>query len=351
MPGRVVFFYHKLFFLIFIISLLIFMGCNDDITNFQDLEWGLDQAPVNTTCLAPERPDTGFGIRMPRVFPGISFTRPVLMLQAPHRNDLWYIVEQEGKILVFNTQNPEGSLKTFADIKKRVTYGGERGLLSMAFHPGYPGDNRVFLSYTGTQKGQLTSFISSFEADGDGLSLKTASEKKLLSQAQPYANHNGGHMGFGKDGYLYIAFGDGGAAGDPLDNSQDPSTWLGKMLRIDIDNGSPYTIPPDNPFIDGGALPEIYALGLRNPWRWSFDRETGELWAGDVGQRDWEEIDLIKAGGNYGWNFKEGRHCYKIDPCDVPGIIVSTVLTLGVIPVLYYMYLRTVGPEKVVEID
>jgi len=178
MPRRVIFTRH---FTLLVILMISIMGCDRETGDFQEFDWGLDQAPVNTTCLAPERSDTGFGIRIPKVFPGLSFFRPVLMLQGPHGDDLWYVLEQEGKISVFNKNNAVGNLKTFADIKKRVTYGGERGLLGMAFHPGFRDDRRVFISCTGDKNGKLTSIISSFEAAANGLSLKTATEKKILS--------------------------------------------------------------------------------------------------------------------------------------------------------------------------
>jgi uncharacterized repeat protein (TIGR03806 family) len=314
-----------LFFLGLILAMLVLGGCSkgkDDNGPPGLANSGLDSRPYNPTCLAADRPATGVEVGLSRVFSALQLRVPVAMIEAPFRNGLFYVVEQGGTVKVFESADPAGSVKTFIDIRDRVVYGGERGLLGMAFHPHFPDDLRVFLSYTGRgEANQLTSFISAFTASADGLALDGASEEVILSVAQPYGNHNGGQIAFGRDGYLYIGLGDGGSRGDPLDHAQNPQSLLGKMLRLDIDGGSPYAIPPTNPFVNGGGRPEIYALGLRNPWRWSFDRATGELWVGDVGQNRWEEVDRIVLGGNYGWNIKEGFHCYKFDPCDVGGLI------------------------------
>jgi uncharacterized repeat protein (TIGR03806 family) len=171
----------------------------------------------------------------------------------------------------------------------------------------------VYVSYTTDEDGPRRSVIS--QIDG----WDRATEDVILELEQPYSNHNGGHIAFGPDGFLYIGFGDGGSGGDPLGAGQDTGTLLGKMLRIDVkDRDGDYGIPSDNPFAGGGGSPEIFAWGLRNPWRWSFDPASGDLWVGDVGQNAWEEIDLVERGGNYGWNAKEGTHCYAEEPCDDP---------------------------------
>ncbi len=154
-----------------------------------------------------------------------------------------------------------------------------------------------------------------------GQTLDPTSEQIILSVDQPFGNHNGGGIAFGNDGYLYIGFGDGGSGGDPLGNGQNTNTLLGAFLRIDVDGSAPYTIPPDNPFAAGGGRPEIYAYGFRNPWRWSFDRGTGDLWAGDVGQGLWEEVDRVALGGNYGWDIMEGSQCYNAASCDSAGML------------------------------
>jgi glucose/arabinose dehydrogenase len=182
----------------------------------------------------------------------------------------------------------------------------------MAFDPRFAENSRVFLSYTRLGNQGFESVITSFSMAADARSIDPASELIILSVAQPHDNHNGGDIAFGPDGYLYIGFGDGGSRGDPHNNGQNLSTLLGAILRIDVRSRPPYTIPPSNPFWQQrDARNEIFAYGLRNPWRFSFDRETGELWAGDVGQSRLEEIDLIVAGGNYGWNIREGSNAFR----------------------------------------
>lgn len=201
----------------------------------------------------------------------------------------------------------------FLDIRKRVNdRNNEEGLLSLAFHPEYEKNRTFFVYYTAEPPKR--SVLSRFRASDDGSRGIADSEEILLEIEQPYWNHNGGTVCFGPDGMLYLGVGDGGAANDPLQAGQDLGQWLGKILRIDVnrrDQGRRYAVPQDNPFVGvRGARPEIWAYGLRNPWRMAFDRETGELWTGDVGQNDWEEIDIIVRGGNYGWNVREGKHSF-----------------------------------------
>lgn len=262
-----------------------------------------------------------------------SFDDPVWAMQFPGHPDRWFVIEQPGRIITFDA-SADGTDKTvWGDISGRVQDGGERGLLGMAIHPDWPNERTVYLSYTTNDPGELTSRISAFQVDapGDGGvgSFQADSEEVLLTIEQPYSNHNGGQITFGPDGYLYAGYGDGGAGGDPEDNGQDPTTLLGSMLRIDPTTGDPYGIPEDNPFAGDGiyetdegntveGAEEVFAWGLRNPWRWSFDPKSGELWAGDVGQNAWEEIDIIDNGENYGWNPKEGTHCYEESPCEGP---------------------------------
>jgi len=209
------------------------------------------------------------------------------------------------------------------DIRDRVDAdANEEGLLGFAFHPDFAEDGRLFISYTGFDDGTPKSFISSMTSNDGGQTFDPSSERVLLAIDKPFANHNGGHIAFGPDELLYIATGDGGSGGDPLDNGRNPNTLLGAILRIDVDDTTPYAIPDDNPFADGvGGRPEIYAFGLRNPWRFSFDSVAGDLWAGDVGQSAWEEIDIIERGGNYGWNEREGFECFRSNECAREGLV------------------------------
>ena len=221
-----------------------------------------------------------------------------------------FIVEQEGTVRIW--KNGKLSEKPFLDVRDRVVSGGEMGLLGLAFHPKFSENRRFFVNYTSRSKG-LQTVISEFKVGGRPDEFDPKSERVLLTIPQPFANHNGGDIVFGPDGFLYVGMGDGGSANDPQGNGQRLSTLLGKMLRIDVDRkegGKGYGVPSDNPFIGvKNAAPEIWAYGLRNPWRFSFDRGSGLLFAGDVGQNAREEIDLIRKGRNYGWNVMEGSIC------------------------------------------
>ncbi|GAB4469158.1 MAG: hypothetical protein Kow00124_04120 [Anaerolineae bacterium] len=212
----------------------------------------------------------------------------------------------------------------FLDLTDRVNSASyEQGLLGIAFHPDYAANGRFFVHYTGSRGEGV---IARFSVTGDPDVADPSSEEIVLQVAQPAPNHNGGHIAFGPDGYLYIGLGDGGAAGDRFRNGQNLQTLLGSMLRIDVDE-LPYTIPPDNPFLaDTAALDEIWAYGLRNPWGFSFDRLTGDLYIGDVGQNVYEEINFQPAssagGENYGWPITEGFHCYDAASCDTAGLVM-----------------------------
>jgi glucose/arabinose dehydrogenase len=216
----------------------------------------------------------------------------------------------------------------FLDISSQIESGGEKGLLGMACHPNFGTSGRFYVDYTRRlSTGQLQTVISEFAVSAtDPNQADPSSERQLLVVDQPYDNHNGGQLAFGADGFLYIAFGDGGSGGDPSGNAQNKNVLLGKILRIGVDppfaTGKEYAIPSDNPFASGGGSPEIWAYGFRNPWRFSFDRSTGRLIAGDVGQNDWEEVDLVTKSGNYGWNIMEGNHCYppSVATCDATGL-------------------------------
>ena len=230
---------------------------------------------------------------------------PVYVTQAPDDHDRLFVVEQPGRIRIIKHQ----ALATvpFLDISARVLVGAEQGLLGLAFHPAFDRNGRFFIDYTRQSDGATV--IAEYRKSGDP-DRANPNERVLLIVPQPYPNHKGGMLEFGPDGFLYVALGDGGAGGDPENRSQNRTELLGKILRIDVDRGVPYGIPSDNPFVSGAGRPEIFAYGFRNPWRFSFDRKTGELWAADVGQDAWEEIDVVRAGGNYGWRVMEGTHCY-----------------------------------------
>jgi len=270
-----------------------------------------------TTPPPPPPPPTE--IQVTRVYPALTFTDPVLAVQAPGDDARWFVVEQAGRVLVFDNLDTVTATSEFIDISARVQDGGERGLLGMALDPQFASNGRVFLHYT-RDDGQLQSVLAAYTSADGGATLDASSELILLTVDQPAANHNGGHLAFGPDGMLYMALGDGGGAGDPEDNGQDRTNLLGKILRIDVSSGTDYAIPTDNRWagnarcttgVGAAECPEIHAYGLRNPWRFSFDGSTGELWAGDVGQGDWEEVDRIVAGGNYGWRLREGAHCFN----------------------------------------
>lgn len=235
-----------------------------------------------------------------------TFENPVFVTPFPGDPSQFIVVEQEGRLL--SLQDGKVQKNPFLDIGEKLSTGGERGLLGLAFHPQFPSNGRFFVNYTRGSDGATV--IAEYHATPSS-PIADTQERILLVISQPYSNHNGGMIAFGPDGYLYIGTGDGGSGGDPDNHAQNPQELLGKFLRIDVDRFSPYAIPPDNPLVRGTGKPEIFALGLRNPWRFSFDRQTGDLWAGDVGQNRWEEVNIIHKGKNYGWRLLEGRHCYN----------------------------------------
>ncbi|MEP0860130.1 MAG: PQQ-dependent sugar dehydrogenase [Ignavibacterium sp.] len=253
-------------------------------------------------------------------FPNLTFTSPVDLQNAGDGTNRLFVVEQAGRIKVFPNNSSATTSKTFLDITDRVTSGGETGLLGLAFHPNYETNGYFYVNYTAPSP--LRTVISRFQVTSNPDSADKNSELILLTFNQPYSNHNGGCVAFGPDGYLYIATGDGGSGGDPQNNAQNITNLLGKILRIDVDNPQAplnYGIPPTNPFADStntSVRKEIYAYGLRNPWRMSFDPVNGWLWAADVGQNQWEEIDVITNGGNYGWRCYEGNHTYNTSGCN-----------------------------------
>jgi glucose/arabinose dehydrogenase len=239
--------------------------------------------------------------------------RPVDVQPANDGSDRLFIIEKYGVIRIL--ENGQLQEEPFLKIDDHVNdNGNEMGLLGFAFHPDYEQNGYFYVNYTGPDGDTR---ISRFHADGNA--ADTNSESILLTIPQPYENHNGGAVAFGQDGYLYLGLGDGGLAGDPQKNGQNTETLLGKILRIDVDSADPYVVPSDNPFGN-----EVWAYGLRNPWRISFDRANGDLWIGDVGQGEWEEIDYFPAGSvsgaNYGWSIMEGNHSYDGDP--QPGLLL-----------------------------
>jgi glucose/arabinose dehydrogenase len=265
--------------------------------------------------------------QLEKAFPNLSFSNPIGIYESPDSTNRLFVVEQDGIIKVFQNNPATTSAKDFLDISGMVTVGSETGLLGLAFHPDFKNNGYFYIDYTPTINGQLQTHISRFKVSNTNPdSADPSSELILISQNQPYSNHNGGQMAFGPEGYLYIGFGDGGSGGDPQGNGQSDTTLLGKILRIDVDHTNGlinYSIPPDNPFAGNtsGYKKEIYAYGLRNPWRFSFDKQTNSLWCGDVGQNNWEEIDIIENGKNYGWNIMEGFHCYSpANGCSTAGL-------------------------------
>ena len=252
-----------------------------------------------------------------------NLSGPVDLQAAPGDTARLFIVEKPGRILIFKNGglNPD----PFLDISSRVSNGSEQGLLGLAFHPQYATNHKFYVDYTdGNGDTHVVEFLASANPDS-----ASATEREILFVGQPAANHNGGQIAFGPDGYLYIALGDGGGAGDTYHNGQNLGSLLAKILRLNVDSGSPYSIPADNPFVGRtGAREETWDYGLRNPWRFCFDRSNGDLYIADVGQNLWEEVDYEPhgAGGkNYGWNVMEGLHCYGSATCNQTGLTLPVV--------------------------
>lgn len=259
-------------------------------------------------------------------FPKLKFDRPLEFTFAKDGSNRVYVVEQHGVVHVFENRPEVDQTDVFLDIREVVSReGNEEGLLGLAFHPKYHENGEFFVYYSTTPR---ASIVSRFRvAKGNPARAIRESEERLMEIEQPYGNHNGGSIQFGPDGYLYIGLGDGGSAHDPHGNGQNLGTLLGSILRIDVDHKEPgkaYAIPKDNPFVDRpGARGEIWAYGLRNVWRLGFDRKTGDLWVGDVGQNRYEEVDLIRRGGNYGWKIREGFHPFDLDAEQTGGELID----------------------------
>ncbi len=246
-------------------------------------------------------------------FPNLMFNQPVGIVSPSGGSNRLFVVEQTGVIRVFENSQTVSTSNVFVDISSKVLYGGEQGLLGLAFHPNYAENGYFYVNYVAANPTRTV--IARYSVSSNPNQALENSELVLLEVNQPFSNHKGGQLAFGADGYLYIGLGDGGSAGDPFGNGQNRTTLLGKILRIDIDSTSTsrnYGIPPDNPYSGNtlGYSEEIYAYGFRNPWRFSFDGLNGRLWIGDVGQNQREEIDVVEKAKNYGWNIMEGNIAY-----------------------------------------
>jgi glucose/arabinose dehydrogenase len=294
------------------------------VTSTPSPEQEASQVEPTPEASEPTETATSVAVEMPvenvQLIPLVSgFERPTYLTHA--FDDRLFVVEQAGTIRVIQGGNLLD--EPFLDIRNKVGSSGlEQGLLSVAFHPQYVENGRFFVNYTDREGATIVAGYQVSPSDPNRADPE--SEQVLLRISQPYQNHNGGQLQFGPDGYLYIGMGDGGSAGDPLNNGQDPSTLLGTLLRIDVEEGGQYSVPQDNPFNGSGdARGEIWAIGLRNPWRFSFDRENGDLFIADVGQNQLEEIDYqpstSQGGENYGWNILEASQCFLQAGCDTTG--------------------------------
>ena len=269
-----------------------------------------DQPPADTSALVLEQ-----------VAKGLAFP---LYLTAPPGDDRLFIVEKGGRIRIVEN----GTLRPdpFLDISSLVSGGSEQGLLGLAFHPDYERNGRFFVDYT--DRGGDTRIVQ-YHVSSDANAADPASAHILLTVDQPYSNHNGGQLAFGPDGYLYVGMGDGGSGGDPQGHGQNAGDLLGSLLRLDVSADTGYVVPPDNPWVDSaGARGEVWSIGLRNPWRFSFDRSNGDLYIADVGQNEIEEVDVSPRasgggrGANYGWNFMEGNSCFSSGSCDRSALVL-----------------------------
>ncbi len=248
--------------------------------------------------------------------PQLTFDRMVEIEAIPGTDDA-VVITQDGMVQRFSLTDESVEPTAFLDVMSKIITdpGNEEGLLGIAFDPDFESTSLFYIYYSAGPPRQT--ILERYTASGDA--ADPASGEVLLRIDDPFSNHNGGALEFGPDGYLYLGVGDGGSGGDPEENGQDTNALLGKILRFDV-AGDGISIPSDNPFESGGGAPEIFAYGFRNPWRFSFDRETGDLWVGDVGQNTWEEVGDVTIGGNYGWNIMEGDECFEAESCDQAGL-------------------------------
>lgn len=301
-----------------VIHLLVLLAaCGVSGPRLETTATELASRPPNPTCIAPSRPASRVGIV--RAYPALRFDQPVALVPSPD-HAWWFIAERKGRIWRVSARDESAPAELVLDISARVSSAtGAIGLLALALHPQFATNGVLFVSYTATGRAPIMSRLSRFVSRDGGRTFDRSNEQRLLELDQLADYHVNTDLEFGPDGYLYVGFGDGGPQGDPLGRAQDRFTLKGKILRLDVDTRPGerrrYRIPPDNPYARGGGAPEVWARGLRNPWRFSFDRVTGELWAGDVGGDLIEEIDLIVAGGNYGWNIREGTRCMIPGAC------------------------------------
>lgn len=316
----------KLFRIISLALLILFFACDSDTV--EPIGDGQQELPEDDNDLNDDNDDEvgvlneTVTVSVVNAFENLSFNQPLDLQSSNDDTNRIFVAEKTGRILVFKNEPSVSSTDTFLDLSANLSTTSEQGLLGFAFHPNYISNGHVYVCYNPNAG---VSFISRFTvSQGNPNAVDMNSELVLLQIPQPQTNHNGGQLAFGPDGYLYISSGDGGGGGDPDNNAQTRSNLLGNILRIDVDNTSGalnYGIPRDNPFVgENNIREEIFAYGLRNPWRISFDSETGALWAGDVGQGALEEIDIIVSGGNYGWKLFEGTSCFSGN-CDVNGLI------------------------------
>jgi len=327
------------------------LACGDDggssaIDAGPDIDSSVAPAPDAATAAncTPTVDTTVADLRLQEVATGLS--RPVFVTAPPGDKRL-FVIEQAGRIRL--VENGSVADTPFLDITDRVNDGGnEQGLLGLAFHPGWTSNGKFYVYYTGgTGNGETV--VAEYQVDAvDASTADKATETIIFTEPQPFQNHNGGMIAFGSDGYLYIGLGDGGSGGDPGDRAQDPTVLMGSMLRIDVNNpagGKLYGIPADNPFADGdGGAPEVYAYGLRNPWRWSFDRMTGDAYIADVGQNRVEEVNAITLanmnGANFGWDVYEGSECFN-DGGNANDLGTGCTLTGTIAPIIEYGHTPT----------
>lgn len=287
---------------------------------------GSSSSPAPAAPAPPAAPPPPSGPLVLTLSPVLSgLNSPVDLQNAADGSGRLFVVEQQGQIRIVSNNSLVPT--PFLDITSLVDFGGEKGLLGLAFHPAYTQNRRFFVNYDRVVSGQMQTVIAEFQTSASNPNQADPNSQRILFTVnQPFPNHKGGQLAFGPDGFLYIGLGDGGSAGDPLGNAQNRQVLLGKMLRIDVDHTSPglqYAIPSDNPFLNGVDRGEVWAYGLRNPWRFSFDVPSGRLFVADVGQDKFEEIDILQKGGNFGWNIMEGLHCFKPSSgCNMTGLIL-----------------------------